>query len=110
MLNHAAVVCPSRPRRALDAVLATLFSLCLGSVFATSATALDSIDLSVEAEPTAEGECPRLVQIKYPFLSCANGQIGQATADDTWENSRQIPRGSRFIEGNGFWGDSLNSN
>ena len=86
-----------------------MFSLCLGLVFATSAAALDSIDLSVEAEPTAEGECPRLVQIKYPFIRCANGEIGQTDPDETWESSRKIPMGSEFTEGNGYWGDDLNS-
>ena len=89
--------------------MSTLLSLSLGLVFATSAAALDSIDLSVEAEPTAEGECPRLVQIKYPFLECANGQIGQSDADETWDNSRRIPLGRAFIEGDGYWGPELNS-
>lgn len=109
MLNHAAVVCPSRSRRVLAVGIVTVFLLCLGLVFATSAVALDSIDLSVEAEPTAEGECPRLVQIKYPFLDCANGQIGQSDANETWDNSRRIPIGRAFIEGSGYWGDDLNS-
>jgi hypothetical protein len=109
MLNHAAVVCLSRPRRVLAPGIASLLSLGLGLAFSTSAAALDSIDLSVEAEPTAEGECPRLVQIKYPFLRCANGQIGQSDADETWDDSRRIPLGSGFIEGDGYWGADLNS-
>jgi hypothetical protein len=72
------------------------------------ALALDGIDLTEPAEAAAEGECPRLIQIKYPFLSCKNGEIGLADGNATWENSRQIPRQSDFMEGNGYWGDELN--
>lgn len=109
MLNHAAVVHSSRPRRFQAAGLFTnVVFWCLGLVFATSAAALDSIDLSVEPPPLAEGECPRLIQIKYPFLRCADGEIGLSEGNDTWQNARQIPRGGEFIEGNGYWGDELN--
>lgn len=73
------------------------------------ALALDGIDLSEPSEPVAAGECPRLIQIKYPFLSCVDGGIEGIDADATWENSRRIPLQSRFIEGNGFWGDDRNS-
>lgn len=84
----------------------TLVSLILFS--ASAATALDGIDLSKPAEETGEGECPRLVQIKYPFLSCAKGEIGSADGDATWEGSRQIPLQSAWIEGGGYWGPSFN--
>jgi hypothetical protein len=70
--------------------------------------ALPGIDLSKPAEATAPGECPKLIQIKYPFISCKEGVIGLADGDATWENSRQIPIGSEFVEGNGYWGDDLN--
>ena len=76
--------------------------------FASSAVALDSIDLSVPAEPTAEGECSRLVQIKYPFLSCVNGEIGQSDDNDTWDNTRHLPMQSDWNEGDGYWGPTLN--
>lgn len=94
---------PTRDRRPLLLVAALLL------VFAASpAAALDAIDLSVAAEPPAEGECPALIKIKYPFLSCVDGLIGQTDADDTWMNSRRIPLGSQFVEGNGFWGQDRN--
>ncbi len=80
--------------------------LCLLS--AGSGVALDGIDLNEPGEAPAEGECSKLVQIKYPFLHCANGEIGLADGNASWEESRQIPRQGRFIEGNGFWGDELN--
>ncbi len=68
------------------------------------AIALDDIELDEPAEAAAEGECPRLIQIKYPFLRCTNGQIGVASEDATWENSRRTPRQSEFVEGRGAWG------
>jgi hypothetical protein len=82
-------------------------ALCL--MFAGSALALDGIDLSKPGEMVAEGECSKLVQIKYPFLKCQEGEIGLAEGDATWENSRKIPIQSEFIEGNGYWGPDLNS-
>lgn len=102
MLNHA-VLEPFRMRH-LASIAVTL--MLLGS--AGSAAALDGIDLSAAQAETAEGECPKLVQIKYPFLSCANGQIGQTDADDTWENSRQIPMLGTWTESDGAYGPSLN--
>lgn len=72
------------------------------------ALALDGIDLSEPPAETAEGECSALVQIKYPFLSCMNGEIGQGDADEDWENSRRMPRQSDWIEGDGYWGPSPN--
>ncbi len=68
------------------------------------ALALDGIDLGEAPVETAPGECPRLIQIKYPFLSCVDGQIG----NDTWENSRRSPVGGSWTEGNGHWGPELN--
>ncbi len=112
MLNQAAVLPAPHTRicaRALR-ILAVASGVAL-FVFlwgASSAFALDGIDLSSPPEPSAEGECSRLIQIKYPFLGCANGQIGQSDSDQTWDNSRQIPMGSRFVEGSGYYGDALN--
>jgi len=88
-------------------------------VFASSASALDGIDISAQvaamnepgdanASAPAAGECPRLIQIKYPFLKCAHGQIGMSDADDDWENSRQIPKQARWVEGDGYFGPDLN--
>ncbi len=87
-------------RNAASAVLALLF--------ANSAAALEGIDLSQPLPATAPGECPLLVQIKYPFLTCASGQIGQSGASELWEDSRQIPKMSDWTEGNGTWGPDLN--
>ena len=75
---------------------------------ASPALALDGIDISEPAEATAPGGCPKLIQIKYPFISCQDDEIGLADGDATWENSRQIPIQSDFIEGNGYWGEELN--
>jgi hypothetical protein len=83
--------------------LLMLLSCSLG-LLVGSASALDGIDLSSPAEPTADGECPRLIQIKYPFLSCADGQIGQSDANETWDNSRQIPMMSDWTEGDSVFG------
>jgi hypothetical protein len=117
MLNHAAAVLEpnTRARRTLTGTLsiAVIVPVSLAffavSLAASSASAADGIDLSVPAEPAAEGECPRLIQIKYPFLSCANGQIGQSAEDETWDNSRRIPRGSIFVELDGYWGPDQGS-
>lgn len=89
-------------RNAAAVVLALLIS--------NTASALDGIDLSRPLPATTPGECPLLVKIKYPFLSCANGQIGQAEGNELWEDSRQIPRMSDWTESNGTWGPDLNQN
>jgi len=107
MLNHAAAA-PALNQWAHALHILTI-SLFFSLFAATSASALDGIDLSTPAEPTAEGECSRLVQIKYPFLSCAKGEIGQSDEDETWYNSRRIPEGSGFVEGPGYFGEDLNS-
>lgn len=117
MLNHAAAVLEpnTRARRILANTLSTALIVPVSLAFfaaslaASAASASEGIDLSTPAEPVAEGECPRLVQIKYPFLSCANGQIGQSDEDETWESARRIPEGSAFVEGDGYWGPDLNS-
>ena len=97
----------------------TLSILLFVSIFlASPAFALDGIDLSskpaemadeTDAETTPEGASSELVQIKYSFLSCAIGQIGQSDADELWENSRRIPMGSAFVEGDGYFGEDLNT-
>jgi len=99
-----------RPGTSLRWMLTTIVGLgaAISVMSASSAVALDGIDLSQPAEATAPGECPKLIQIKYPFISCKGGVIGLADGDATWENSRQIPIGSEFVEGNGYWGDDLN--
>lgn len=73
-----------------------------------AAMALDGIDLSKPSEEIVEEGCSRLVQIKYPFLSCGNGEMGPTDSDETWENIRQIPLMSSWVESDGFWGPSLN--
>ncbi|MAG32965.1 MAG: hypothetical protein CL908_18975 [Deltaproteobacteria bacterium] len=104
MPNHAAVV--SITGRSLRRVLVLCVALLLLSAGAVSA--LPGIDLSVPPAPTSADECPQLIQIKYPFISCSNGQIGQVSDDETWENTRQIPtRSSDWSEGEGFLGPDL---
>ena len=88
-----------------------IFSLLLSvpiAFVAGTAMALDGINLSEPAEEVAAGECPRLIQIKYPFISCSDGQIGMAEGDDSWENSRQIPLQRDWVEGTGWWGPDQN--
>jgi hypothetical protein len=77
---------------------------------AGAASALDGIDLSAPVVPPAEGQCPRLVQIKYPFLACPSGEIGQSDADEIWNNSRHLQRQSGWTEGDGYFGPMLNPN
>ena len=98
MLNHAA---------ALRTFLSSVAFVAVARL-ATHASALEGIDLSAPQEPAGEGECPRLVQIKYPFLSCVNGQIGQSDADETWENSRQLPQQGSWNEGDAAFGPDQN--
>ena len=122
MLFHAEVVsfhadsttgAGSRSRRSFNTLAILLPLACL---LAGPAAALEGIDLSAKAdvedaaEEVAPGGCSQLVQIKYPFLSCSNGEIGLAGGNDTWETARQIPRQSVFIEGTGYWGPDQNQN
>jgi len=90
------------------AVLTRILALA-GLLFLSTgvAAALDGIDLGPSSEETDGGDCSQLVQIKYPFLNCTNGETGSTEADDTWENSRQIPLGSAWTEGDGYWGPSV---
>ena len=99
MLNHAAAETAHR------SVLRTALALVAAAfVFAASpAFALDGIDLSNPPEPAAEGECPLLVQIKYPFLSCVDGQIGMSDADETWETERRMIRQGDWTESDAGW-------
>jgi len=91
----------------LDAAAVFVLSLFV-LLFSGAAFALDGIDLNGPAEVAAEGSCSQLVQIKYPFLACAGGEIGLSDADATWENSRHIPIGTDWTEGDGYWGPDLN--
>ena len=96
MLRHAA------------AALTTLF-------LAPSAQALDGIDLSEPVAAPAAGECPQLVRIKYPVLTCGGGdgsrellQARPTNPNDAWARARQIPQMSDWTEGNGTWGPDQN--
>ena len=79
-----------------------------------AAFGLDGIDLSGRGaeeaieQGGASNECPRLIQIKYPFLRCKNGQIGSSNGNDTWDNSRHLPIQAEFVEGDGYFGPDLN--
>jgi hypothetical protein len=110
-LDAAALLETDRPFR-----ITLIVSLSL-VLLASASSALDGIDISAEAaamkeagEPTktADGECPRLIQIKYPFLRCSHGEIGLSDSDADWANSRQIPLQTKFVEGDGYFGPSLN--
>lgn len=93
--------------RAAAAVL-TLF-------FASSALALDAIDLGEAPPAPAPGECPPLARIKYPFLTCGGGasgpellQVKPLDPNPSWASARQIPLMSNWTEGDGAWGPDLN--
>ncbi len=75
-----------------------LVGLTLVFLAGAAAAELEGIDLSSPAAPVAAGDCPRLIQIKYPFLNCANGEIGQDAADENWDNSRRMDTMSDWIE------------
>jgi hypothetical protein len=109
--NVAAALFRSDRRTAVRLIV----SLALASLlfFSSGAVmALDGIDLSnppeEASEEPGEGACSRLVQIKYPFLSCTDGEIGSADGDDSWEDNRQIPLMSPWTESDGYWGPSYN--
>ena len=110
MLNFAAVVFDSSCRAHRGFATALIGSLFLLAGMAGSASALEGIDLSSPAVEAAEGECPRLIQIKYPFLSCTNGEMGLADGDENWDNSRRIPMLSGWTEGDAAFGPDLNMN
>jgi hypothetical protein len=77
-------------------------------LFSGTAFALDGIDLSNPPEAVEDEACPRLFQIKYPFLACGDGDVGSPDEGPTWENTRRIPYLSDFTEGDGYWGPDLN--
>ena len=111
MLNFAAALFLTdvtvKRRVSLPLMAAVTFGL-MGGVLTGSASALEGINLNSPAEPTAAGECPRLIEIKYPFLTCANGQIGEWDGTETWDNMRRIPMLSEWSEGDGTRGADLN--
>lgn len=76
--------------------------------FSGTAMALDGIDLSGPLDEDDGGGCSELVQIKYPFLNCRDGEIGSTDYGENWDNHRQIPLMSDWAEGDGYWGPSLN--
>lgn len=109
------VAVESLSRIALESILV----IALGALLALAAgvaAADNGIDLSArgdasemeEGEASDEGGCPELIRIKYPFLTCKNGQIDQPDAEATWDNSRRIPIQVDFVEGDGYFGPDLN--
>ena len=94
MLNQAAAPLSKFAIRAL----ALAGFACL---LAAPSLALEGIDLR-EVGEEAEGTCPKLVQIRHPFLCDA-----KPPADATWENSKRIPRQGDWTESDGAWGPSL---
>jgi hypothetical protein len=104
-------------RNAAAAVPALLIAFSTLTLFASAASALDGIDLRDGIPTVAEGECPLLTQIRYPFLcsgeGAANGahalvQVRPLDPNPSWESARQIPRMSDWTEGDGAWGPDLN--
>ncbi|MEZ4333017.1 MAG: hypothetical protein R3F35_14750 [Myxococcota bacterium] len=100
-------------RNAAAALPTLSFSLFLA--FAPAALALDAIDLSEPQAAPAPGECPPLVRIKYPFLSCVSAAEGHellqarpVRVEPSWSNVRQIPLMSVWTESDGAWGPDLN--
>jgi hypothetical protein len=88
--------------------LLPLFSLAFALV-ASPALALDPVDPSA----ASEGGCPALTAAKYPWLACTAGEKGAVSLatkpqEATWENTRNIPKGFDFTEGDGYWGPDLN--
>jgi hypothetical protein len=84
-------------------------------LFAHSALALEGIDLSEPVAVPAAGECPLLVKIKYPFLTCGAGDGARAllqarpgNPNPSWASARQIPMMSSWTESDGAWGPDLN--
>lgn len=82
---------------------------------APSALALDAIDLAEAPAAPAAGECPLLVRIKYPFLTCGGAaggadllQVKPLAPNASWASARQIPRMSDWTESDGAWGPDLN--
>lgn len=108
MLNNAAVVSETLPRMLRRSIAMGALAFGLLALSGCAATALEGLDLSSAAAETVPGECSALIKIKYPFLSCVNGQIGQSAANETWESARHMPVQGRWIEGDGYWGETLN--
>ena len=65
---------------------------------AGSASALDAIDPGDAT--AAAGECPVLVQIKYPFVTCSAGASGfqPGSENASWEQDRRMPQMSDWTE------------
>jgi hypothetical protein len=91
-------------------------AVALTLLFAHSALALDGIDLSEPAtEPPAAGECPPLIKIKYPFLTCGGDDASHTLLQarplqlaPSWASARQSPLMSDWTESDGYWGPDLN--
>lgn len=84
-------------------------------LFAHSTLALDGIDLSEAATAPAAGECPALVKIKYPFLTCGGDDASRTLLQarplklaPSWASTRQSPLMSDWTESDGYWGPDLN--
>ena len=95
--------------RTAAALFAALLAL---AVFAPSASALDALSLPV-AE-TGPDECPRLIQIKYPWFTCATNAWGGKTittatvkANVDEYDERVVPLGWPEVEGRGHWQEGL---
>jgi hypothetical protein len=82
---------------------------------APGALALDGIDISdsgpetlTDATETDAGTCPRLTQIKYPFIDCEQDDLGNVVLKDYgspgWSLEGRVPKGFPFTDGEGYWG------
>jgi hypothetical protein len=93
----------------LNAAAVFVVALVFFLVPSVAAVAHDGIDLGPSGKRSQDEGCSQLVQIKYPFLSCADGEIGLSEMGDSWDNSRRMPVMSDWMEGDGYWGPALNT-
>jgi hypothetical protein len=93
---------------ALSAVSTLALTLApAAGLLARPASALDTLSLPVEE--TAAGECPRLTQIKYPWIACDTTASGAKIlrtprGDQTYQSERRMPSWSDFVDGLGYFG------
>jgi len=58
------------------------------------------------AEPDRSVECPGLVRVKYPFLSCVRDEAGNVVFDAEPEpiTVSRMPDMDPFVESDDYWG------
>jgi hypothetical protein len=84
-----------RVRLIVSLVLASLLFLCSGAVIAADDAEGGDSQSVLSEEPAPEAQAD-------------DSETQPAFENATWENSRRIPLGSSWTEGDGYWGPSLN--